>query len=583
MNQEQVLMDALERQWQEIRGKRITDPGSRWRGTFELPGDEPSAGLVEIDAFLTVTVPLYCHPASPLFRDREILNCIDGQVEYLLRSQFPSGCISLANCNIDSPPDTGFAVHAAALSYRALDRLAAREDGEAAAEKETLDKLRRFLGGTAECLLTGGIHTPNHRWVIAGALALLYEIFGDERLRERADLYLGEGLDLNGAGEWTERSNAIYNAICGIFLYHAGRVFGYKDLFEPIARNLMMMRYMLHPDDTIVTEYSSRQDRGKPIRLSGEYYVAFRLMASLTGDAEFQAMALKALESPSQPGKSLLYWLVFRERMRSSAEAAALPVRYEVFLNEGREAPVSGAIPHVRTAYHSGSPLVRYRNGDLSVTLMSGQPEFLYVQCGRAKLHGVKLSLGWFGIAGVPMARLERTGERAYELSIVLEGSYRGPLKGDASRPGRTGRSEYDFRQTGREKTHVTRLPVTIGVRLLEDGVDFRVRADGVPHLFAQLAFQFDSEGEVAGPGLESLSDRLRLWKTGSAVYRFGEDEIELWGGAAEHGFRALRNDRHDPDFLHVIANLMTPLDAAVHIRCRKRKEDGGDRNDCED
>jgi hypothetical protein len=562
MRDEARLLAMLERDWEESKMHRIWQEDSYWRGAFEVPDPAYPGMYAQIEAGLPMTIPLYSHPGSKWYRSSALLTTIEEQIDYLLRTQFPSGCVSLINCNIDSPPDTGFTVRIAALSYHAL---ASIDEPKAQAAS---GKLKEFLYRTIPCLLTGGIHTPNHRWVLCGALALLYEIFPDERLRERADAWLAEGLDINESGEWTERSNAIYNAICCNFLYHAAQVFGYDDLMEPIRSNLDMMKFMLHPGGSIATEYSSRQDRGKEIRMGEEYYIAFTLMAGHAGDGQFRTMADEALDYANNPGLPLLYRMKFPIGMDEAGERSMLPTSYEAMLNEGRQAPVSGSLPLVRTAFHSGSPLVRFRSGDLSVTVASGQPEFLYVQFGKARMHGLRWSVGWFGIAGAPMQQLVKHGPGRYELKIELEGSYRGPLEG--ADIGRTGRSEFDFSVKGRQETHISRLTLRVAIELQKDGVALKLRTEGMPHIFAQAVLSFDSDGTLEGDGLRRLSDRLYHQTGDRLTYRRGGDIIEVTCGGDGHRYAALRNDRMDADHLNVICNYVTPMEAALHFRCRK-------------
>ncbi|WP_409342382.1 hypothetical protein [Paenibacillus sp. MBLB4367] len=558
--EEKWLMRELEKKWKEIESYQVRQSGSHWRGAFEIPDSAYKGMYVQIETGLQMTVPLYSHPESKWYRSGALLEVIEEQIDYLLRSQYPSGCISLINCNIDSPPDTGFAVHIASLSYHALASVDAPE------AHAVSGKLKQFLYGTIPCLLKGGIHTPNHRWVICGALALLSEIFPDERLRERADAYFAEGLDINKSGEWTERSNAVYNAVCCNFLYHAARVFQYEDLIAPIASNLEMMKYMLHPDGAIVTEYSSRHDRGKTFYLSDEYYIAFTLMASHTKSNMFRTLADEALKYATNPGLPLLYWMRFPNEMKGAGERSPLPLSYDVLLNEGSQAAVSGSMPYVRTSFHSGSPLVRYRHEDLSVTLVSGQPEFLCIQFGKARMVGLRWSLGWFGIAGVPMAKLEKRSEGCYEMSIQVEGAYFGPVEGAGI--GRTGRSAFDFNFEGREKTHISKLEMRVGIALRPDGLTVKLKAEQMPNLFAQTVFSFAPGGVIESDGCSRLADHLYLHSAGSFVYRYGDDRIEIVGGADEHRYVCLRNDDIDPQLLNVISNFTTPMTAELHIHC---------------
>lgn len=564
LNEDAILLELMKKQWEKIKGSQVQDTASHWHGAFTENGNgKPYEGLTSIDAMLSLTVSLYAHPGSPFYRDAGMLQTIRDQIRFLLRAQLPSGCISLHNCNIDSPPDTGFAVHFTAIQLHVLEKM---KDPAAA---EVCGELRLFLQRAVPGLLAGGIHTPNHRWVLCGALALLYELFGDERLKERADAFLAEGLDINPDGEWTERSNAIYNAVCSIFLYHTARVFGYDHLYEPIARNLSMMQYMLHPRLEIATEYSSRQDRGEIMRLNASYYIAFRLMAGRNADPLFHSFAREALASLRTGEAALLYRMFLEKEMNVELPLQPLPDQYEVFLNRDRTAPVTGTIPYQRTAFHAGSPLIRYRQGELSVTVIAGQPEFLYLQYGQARLLGIRLALGFFGVAGTPFASIRQTREHEYELYMELEGSYRDALDAE-------GRSQSDplhFAETIplRSKTNVRMLPVRVGIRLNPQGLDLRYQVDGeAPPLFAQAVYSFAPGGSLAGNGLAPINSHASWLKSGHLTYRCGEDWITVDGGAFQHGFETLRNDSFDSRTLCAAANYMTPLGAEVRIRCGK-------------
>ena len=86
-------------------------------------------------------------------------------IDYILRVQRPSGLIDLQDCNYDSSPDTGFAVQSLCGALELGRALATRDAAYAA----LLAKVERFVRLAVPGMLTGGFHTPNHRWVLASA------------------------------------------------------------------------------------------------------------------------------------------------------------------------------------------------------------------------------------------------------------------------------------------------------------------------------------------------------------------------------------------------------------------------------
>jgi hypothetical protein len=71
------------------------------------------------------------------------------------------------------------------------------------------DFCRRALYG----LLTGGFHTPNHRWVVTGALMLGHKLFPDIEVASVVEAYIAEGIDIDEDGTYLERSIAVYDAV----------------------------------------------------------------------------------------------------------------------------------------------------------------------------------------------------------------------------------------------------------------------------------------------------------------------------------------------------------------------------------
>lgn len=536
---------------------------------IETEEDELERGALITRGLVHLLSPLYCHSESRYYKDPSLLPWMKLGVECLLNDQLESGCISLANCNIDSPPDTGFQVHGTAIAYHVLEKFGSPE------LQEVIDGVRLFLERAKPCLLTGGIHTPNHRWVLCGALANMYEIFGDEAFRNRAMQFLAEGLDITDYGEWTERSNAMYNSALAIHLIDVSEVFGHEPSYDAVCRNLLMMQYMFHPDNNIVTEYSGRQDLGQRAKMNDWYYTSLHLVAAKSRHPVLISLARLAEETASVGSNALMYWMLYPERM-ALPESPVEPMSdtYTVFLGNGNKVNVPVQVPygsHVRKHPH-GAPLVRHRRGKFSVTVMAGQPELLYVQYGKARMVGYKLGLGWFGIANVTFPSLEQIGDSRYRMEIELEGSYFDALSPEIVQ-GLNG-SYVDMPNRERAKTHVTTLQAAVEFELLENGVEITLISENVPNIYYQHIFQFDPDGAIAGDGIRKtdLPGILQL-AHGYAVFEQDGDCIEVGPGEKRHREVVIRNEKPNPGVARLTINSVTPLRQTVSIRVYEAKQ----------
>ncbi|WJH33400.1 hypothetical protein N6H14_25610 [Paenibacillus sp. CC-CFT747] len=99
---------------------------------------------------VSIMLPLYAHPDSAYYRDASLLPEMEEGAENFLKTQLPSGCISLVNCNIDSPPDTAFTTHLTSLLYQVAERSGLPE------LQGVQGALRLFLERAKPCLLNGG-------------------------------------------------------------------------------------------------------------------------------------------------------------------------------------------------------------------------------------------------------------------------------------------------------------------------------------------------------------------------------------------------------------------------------------------
>lgn len=379
MNVYEKLVKINDRQTDRVVDLQIMEATSRNIGGIPQPDSGvPNASHGGTAGAIVCMAAALLSPDSKHYRSEKLLIRMDFAVEFMLSRQHADGTISLGGTNVNSPPDTGFVV----AGFCQLYELLASCDWDLM--EPTAAKVRLFLAYSIPALTTGGVHTPNHRWVLVAALSGLHGIFGGEELIRRAEAWLAEGLDYTDDGEWTERSNGIYNAVSNIMLIYAAERLGKPELLEPVRKNLRMMTYLIHHDGEVVTEYSGRQDLGARADLSN-YLLCYRVMAERDRDPLFAAMYDLAAERIQMMGAAnnhaLLGWHSMPCPHVDDLPRAPLPDQFMKLINgsypiEEQLARMEGAghhgIIHHSSIHRSfGAQLLRYRDGISSATMMT--------------------------------------------------------------------------------------------------------------------------------------------------------------------------------------------------------------------
>ncbi|MEK4850734.1 hypothetical protein NST04_12900 [Paenibacillus sp. FSL H7-0756] len=571
------ITDINDKWTQESMELQINDRESRYFGGVR----DPLSGVAWPNhtgtaQYLAAWAAALVNEQSRYYRDIVLLEQLHEGMAFMLRFQHEDGTISPGWTNYHSPPDTAFVVVGLANILTLLERQSWPP------LKPVTDQIRVFLERTIPAMLTGGVHTPNHRWVLTAALGSLYRIFALEELQARAGEWLQEGMDITPDGEWTERSNGIYNTVSDIMLYYAAQDLNRPELLEPVRQNLRMMKYLVHPDGEVVTDYSGRQDFGSVYSLA-DYYLCYQLMAEQDRDPEFAALAELASRSVMHPGslpnQIMLGFLLYPQMQAASVAPGDLPDSYRKVIDGafnrqeliGRigQDGYGGPVRHSKQHTEFGAPVARVRSGETSVSVMTEASSLFSLRHGRARLLGVQLASS-FGPGQITMDSLTETAD-GFQLESAADKGYYGTIPADKLPP-RTGLPTspwYLLPHSERPLTHNQTSSVCVKVSEWEAGWDLHYSAPSPADVLTQIVLLFGSEGRLEGSALTPVPgmSETSFWTAGTLRYSSGEDWMELEQGCHEHHLADIRGMSYPEGCQKVIITLITPLEYTLRIR----------------
>lgn len=504
--------------------QQITDPSHPRRGStpdaFGLFADGTASGI--FDALITA----YLCPQSRHYHDKALVERMTLASGYLDRWQTSDGNVTLPITNFNSPPDTAFVVWgAAAAAHKAI---LYREPGLARL-------LENFLRRAGRALTVGGIHTPNHRWVVSSALANIHELYPDTSYVRRIDQWLSEGIDIDPDGQFTERSTATYNGIVDRALVLLAIKLKRPELLEPVRRNLDAMMYLLHPGGEVVTEISTRQDRNTRGTMAG-YWLPLRYLAALDRNGRYSAMARMVDQAAS------LSALMEYPELSTLPESAALPEDYEKIF------------PHIGVA--------RIRRGLTSATLPLGHDSrLLILRRGDAVINAVRFASAFFGKGQfVPASGAKHA--QAYVFEQSLEAPYYQPL----DPPRRVSADDWMETRRLRRQTEICRMQYSADVTERAAGFTMRLRAAGTDHVPVAVEINLREGGQLEGCSPAPHVADAWILKNDYATYRVGRHAIRFGPGAAPHQYTQVRGAEPKMPGPSVYITGYTPFDRSLEF-----------------
>ncbi|MCE7064243.1 hypothetical protein [Dyadobacter sp. CY326] len=450
-------------------------------------------------------------PGSKFFRSPELLADMNLAALHLVRTEHSDGTIDLLSTNFHSTPDTGFLVKRLVTAYTLIEK------SKTPGAEKMLANLQTFLIRGGNALSVGGIHTPNHRWVVCAALAKLNSLWPDPKYVARAEEWLSEHIDMDADGQYNEKSTFIYSSLTDRLLITVANGFNKPELLDNVRKNLDMTMFYVHPNGEIVTDASGRQDKAL-IGTLENYYYPYRYLALKDQNGSYAAMCQMIEKTAGlKIGGFLDYYLADETLWNELPASKPLPVNY------------------VKTFPNSG--LVRIRRGNWDSTLIANNPAWFTFMKGNAVLQGVRLASSFFGKGQFQSEKLAEDG-KGWKLVQTLDGPYYQPYPKDfIATDGDWEKMPRIFRPT----SEVQALETTILIQETDNGMQIEIQTSGTERVPIAVELIFRPGGTFTGATLIENTKDSWLLKEGMGSYSFNGDTITFGPGVASHKNIALR------------------------------------------
>jgi hypothetical protein len=504
---------------------QVTDAGSAHRGSVPDQLGLHSAGSAG-NVAETMTAS-FVDSRSRYRGDGVLLDRIRLAAGFLERAQSPQGNIDLLTTNFNSPPDTGFVVHGVATAARI-----AQLHGVPA----IVQALQPFLVKAGGAMAEGGVHTPNHRWVVSSALAQINELFPDPHFVRRIDQWLAEGVDIDADGQFTERSTLTYNIVTDRALLVMAIKLNRPALIDPVRRNLEALLYLLHADGEVVTEISRRQDQYTRGTVTG-YWFPLTYLALKDGNGRLATLA------------------------RAAADGARLSTLLE-YPELAGPLPASALLPDDFERQLSAIGIARIRRGPRSATvILGGSSRLLTLRSGPVVLEGVRFATSFFGKGQFVPDVASRDGA-VYRLRQSLVAPYYQPLPQPV-----TPETWAPLREK-RAQSEIARLEQSAEISETPRGFRLRVRSSGTPGVPLAIELTFREGAELLGCSPIPGTPGAFLLERGTGTCRAAGHEIRFGPGLAPHRYTQLRGAEPRLSGNSVYITGFTPFDAMVELEC---------------
>ncbi|WP_435354097.1 hypothetical protein [Emticicia sp. SJ17W-69] len=500
-------------------------------------------------------------PTSYFYQKENLVPFMSKILHFLIKYQKTDGTLDLGN--LASPPDTAFILEPLCVADAILRKLTMPS------LSEVKGLLKDFILKSGEAMRTGGVHTPNHRWVISAALARINDLYPDKKYVKRIDEWLSENIFMDADGHYLERS-MIYGEVTNNCLITMARLLKRPKLYDYVRKNLNMTYFYIEPNGEIVTNDSRRQDQFIGMDVL-PFYLDYRHMALHDNNATFAAIskqieATKGFEEKTMPDM-LAFFVEDLELRKVLPKPAKLNTNFEQFFKT--------------------TNLVRIRREDTTLTIFGGtdkptiigsgrstSPNFFSFRKGEAILKYMRFSTDFFSTGYFRSDEVKKEGKK-YILSQRIEAPYYQPLPEKFKRadgnykhsPSTDGRfwNKMDFQN--RPQSNIKSIETIIAIEEKNGSAELNFQVKGAENVKVTIEFCFKEGGQFIGlKQLDALNNYTL--ENGIGEYQFGKDSIKFGEGTFKHNkLRGLEGEMYTSHFgslrtdgMHVFLTGITPF-----------------------
>jgi hypothetical protein len=533
------VTNVVDRATDRALSDQITDPNHEDYGGRHEPGSTVCQFQRGVCAVMTHA---FLDPNSRHYKSETVAESIRLTLEAVERIHlYPDGSLDLGG-DMQNAANSGFAAY---VMFRVWEHW---QSIEHPLQDEIVERSHRILVKFGLSCRTMGVMTPNHRWVVCVAMAMVNEVEPDERLVAKIDDYLSDGIDQDADGFYSEYS-PMYAMLCNWCFMEVANRLDRPELLEPVRRNLDLTLKLSHTGGQVASEFSVRADTGKlgMLQVLVEMGIHDRKGEYLTVARDHLDRQIQTLDErlPAADDSSTSYGALLGEAFELIS-VAAMPA------TDVEPKPIPDNY-RLRTSvfFLRQRAMVRIRRGKLSVTAI-GRADFtnlLAVRYGDAIIDGTRIMYNYYGMHGMVNPELPEEGEE-----IVYAGSFTEYLDGPTPE---------------RSIDHKPELHFRLGVSEIEGGLALSFKAHARHKVSMQLEFAARPGGylELGGETVP-LVDGKRHYLNGPARIICGNDALELGGDlVVAHRELAGGNFTKNPGITSLVIAPRTPYDGVITIR----------------